>query len=120
MHELAVCQALIQQVEAVARQRNARRVISIVVTIGPLAGVEPGLLSSAYPLASAGTVAAGAKLVVESSVVRVRCLECGAESEVQSNRLLCLHCGNWRTQVLSGEELLLTSVELEREIAHHV
>jgi hydrogenase nickel incorporation protein HypA/HybF len=47
-------------------------------------------------------------------------MECGAESEVESNRLVCSVCGQWRTKVLTGEELLLMSVELEKEIPDHV
>jgi hydrogenase nickel incorporation protein HypA/HybF len=120
MHELAICRALIEQVETIVRDRHAQRALSIVVRIGPLAGVEPMLLRSAYPLASAGTLAADASLVLEQSSVRVRCLECGAESEVESNRLLCRSCGQWRTEVLTGEELLLMSVELETGVADHV
>ena len=41
MHELAVCQALIEQVQRVARANAARRIISITVSVGPLSGVEP-------------------------------------------------------------------------------
>ena len=55
MHELAVCQALIEQVERVARDHEARRVVSVVVVVGPLSGVEAKLLEHAYPLAAAGT-----------------------------------------------------------------
>jgi hydrogenase nickel incorporation protein HypA/HybF len=120
MHELAVCQQLVRQVEAVAVERKATRVVSIIVMIGPLAGVEAALLRNAYPIASAGSLAADAKLIVEATGVRVRCLECEAESEVPSNRLVCKRCGNWRTQVLSGDELLLKSVELEKESTQHV
>ena len=56
MHELAICQALIEQVERVARDNAARRILSITVSVGPLSGVEPQLLEHAYPLAAAGTV----------------------------------------------------------------
>lgn len=115
MHELSVCQALMEQVARVAREQCARRIVSVTVRIGPLAGVEPALLASAYPLASAGTIAADSRLIIERSRVRVRCLECGAESPAESTRLLCAVCGQWRVQVISGEELLLASVELERE-----
>ena len=89
MHELAVCQALIEQVERVARDNDARRVISIVITVGPLSGVEPKLLEHAYPLAAAGTVAEHAALVVVTVPVRVRCRTCEAETEAAANRLLC-------------------------------
>ena len=80
MHELAVCQALIEQVERVAREHDARRVISVVIVIGPLSGVEPRLLEHAYPLAAAGTVAESASLVVETEPVRVRCRTCRTAS----------------------------------------
>ena len=115
MHELSICQALMEQVARVAREQHALRVVSVTVRIGPLSGVEPSLLASAYPLASAGTIAADSRLVLERCAIRVRCLECGAESEASSTRLLCARCGEWRVTVLSGEELLLVRVELEKE-----
>src|SRR5512143_5545 len=113
MHERAVCQALIEQVERVARDHDARRVISVVVAIGPLSGVEPRLLEHAYPLAAAGTVAESASLVVETEPVRVRCRTCGAETDALPNRLVCAACGDWQVDVTSGEQMLLKRVEIE-------
>ena len=114
MHELAVCQALMAQIESIAAERNARSVVSIVVGMGPLSGVEARLLQHAYPVASAGTVAEGAELVIEDLPVRVRCTQCGSESDAQPNKLVCQHCGDWRTTLVSGDELMLMRVELER------
>ncbi len=115
MHELAVCQGLMREVERVARAAGADRVVSVTLRIGPLSGVEPQLLESAFPLATAGTVAADCRLLIERTAVRVRCQSCGAESQAASSRLVCAHCGHWRVQLLSGEELLLARVELLRE-----
>lgn len=115
MHELSICQALVDEVARIAHEQRARRIVSVTVRIGPLSGVEPALLEGVYALASAGTPAADSRLVVERSSVRVRCLQCGAESQRQSTNLLCVACGHWRVQVIAGEELLLTSVELERD-----
>ncbi len=112
MHELSVCQALLGQVETIARSHGAQGVSRVIVRIGPLAGVEPTLLQQAYPIACAGTFANGAELIIERLPVRVRCEQCGAESEVPANRLLCVACGDWRTQLIGGDELLLASVEL--------
>jgi hydrogenase nickel incorporation protein HypA/HybF len=114
VHELAVCQGLLRQVMDIARQEQARTVTRILVRIGPLSGIEPRLLASAFPIASAGTPAAGASLVLETLPVRVRCEQCGAESDALPNRLLCGQCGDYHTRLLSGDELLLASVELER------
>ena len=113
MHELAICQALMNQVESIAAERNARSVVSIVVGMGPLSGVEAQLLQHAYPVASAGTIAEGARLVVENLPVRIKCTQCGNESDALPNKLVCKACGDWRTTLISGDELILMRVELE-------
>ena len=113
MHELAICQALMNQVESIAAERNARSVVSIVVGMGPLSGVEAQLLKHAYPVASAGTIAEGARLVVENLPVRIKCSQCGHESDALPNKLVCKVCGDWRTTLISGDELILMRVELE-------
>ena len=114
MHELAICQSLMNQVESIAQERNAASVTSIVIGMGPLSGVEVQLLKNAYPIASAGTIAEHAELVIEQLPLRVKCKECGAESEASPNKLVCAQCGDWRTTLVSGDELMLMSVELEK------
>lgn len=114
MHELAVCQALIEQVRDVARQSGSSAVTDIHVGIGPLSGVEADLLVDAFPIATAGTVAVGAALHVRKTPVRVRCSACSAETEAAVSRLICGDCGDWRTELVSGDELILERVELTR------
>lgn len=118
MHELSVCQGLLDQVARVAADHGAIGVKNIVVRVGPLSGVVPALLREAFPLARAGTVAGDAALTIEEQPVRVHCDACGADSDAKPNRLLCGECGDWHTQLISGDELLLASVELITEEAH--
>ena len=110
MHELAICAALFGTVAALAPPESTA-VNRVRIRVGPLSGVEPALLARAWPLASAGGMASGSLLDIETGPVRVRCRSCGAESTVAANRLLCSACGEWRTDVVSGDELLLLSVE---------
>jgi len=117
MHELAICQSLINQVESIALQHRAKSVSLIVVGIGPLSGVEAQLLKNAYPIASAGSVAENTELVIEYLPVKIKCNNCGCESDALPNKLVCKQCGNWQTSLVSGDELLLMSVELEKEDA---
>jgi hydrogenase nickel incorporation protein HypA/HybF len=114
VHELAVCQGLMQQVGLVAGRERASRVTSVTLQIGPLSGVEAQLLKEAFPIASAGSVAEGAELLIEHMPIVVECLQCGGRSEAKVNKLVCGQCGDWRTRLLSGEEMLLKSLELER------
>lgn len=117
MHELAICQALISQVEEIARQNQASSVSSITLGLGQLSGVEEDLLRHAYPVASAGTVAANADLTIQSIPLRVRCTRCDAESDARPNHLVCAACGDWRTDLVAGDELLLMRLELDKSIA---
>lgn len=112
MHELSICQALLDQVERIAQEHGASRVERILLQVGPLSGVEPLLLQHAYPLAAAGTVAEHATLVIEPAPVRVRCSDCGSECDAAPNRLLCAACGGWRTRLISGDQMLLANLEL--------
>ena len=112
MHELSVCLALLEEVQRVAAENDASEVTRIVVTIGPLSGVEPDLLRNAYPLAVTGTIAENAELEIEPADIVVRCSECGAESAATPNRLLCGECGDYKTNLVSGDEMILARVEL--------
>ncbi len=115
MHELSVCQGMLNQVTTIAREHRAESVSRITIRIGPLSGVEPRLLKEAFPIARAGSVAAEAELIIEELSVRVHCTNCGADSDASPSRLLCAECGDWKTQVIGGDELLLVSVELNKE-----
>ena len=115
MHELAICQAVLRQVEDIA-QPQAAAVQKVVIRIGPLSGVDADLLARAYPIATAGTVADGSELVVETAEVIVRCRQCGVSSHATASRLLCAACGDWRTKLIAGDELLLLRVELTQPV----
>ncbi len=112
MHELAVCQGLIRQVEGIARQEGAMQVDNIVLSIGPLSGVEPPLLERAFEIARLGTVAQSVELEIQTGPIVVECRTCGSSGEASVNRLLCPACGDWRVSVRQGEEMTLMRVEL--------
>jgi hydrogenase nickel incorporation protein HypA/HybF len=114
MHELSVCQSLVEQLGELARRESSPRVTAAVLRVGPMSGVVPELLLHAFPFAAADTVAHGAELRFEPAPVRVACAACGAETEAAPGRLVCGACGDWHTRLVSGDELLLVSVELER------
>ena len=109
---MSICQGLIRQLEKIAQEKGASRVDSIVLSIGPLAGVEPELLSRAFEIARAETVAKDAELEIETGPVVVECRSCGLSGEAQANRLLCQTCGDWKVNLTQGDELLLLRLEV--------
>lgn len=113
MHELSLCQDLLDQVTAIANSHQAEKVVSITVRIGPLAGVEPKLLESAFSISCIGTMVEQAQLRLETQPLRVMCNVCALESDATISNLLCRHCGECDTRLISGDELILARVELE-------
>ena len=112
MHEMSICQALLDQVERIAREQRASQVDSIVLSIGPLSGVEPVLLNRAFEVARLQTIAENSTLEIETGPVVVECRSCGASGEAGVNRLLCPSCGDWQVNVVQGDELLLMRLEV--------
>ena len=113
MHELSVCLSLLDQLKTIAAERGASRIARIELAIGALSGVESDLLMNAWPLASAGTIAVDAEFVIERTGIVVRCSACKAETPAQANRLVCGECGDFRTTLVSGDEMILKRVELD-------
>ena len=100
-----------------AQAQGASRVHELRLRVGTLSGAVPDALEFAFDAVTAGTLAEHATLTVETVPVRVRCRSCGAETGAQVNRLVCGACDDWQVDVIAGEEMLLTRVEIETEPA---
>jgi hydrogenase nickel incorporation protein HypA/HybF len=114
MHEFSLMQTLLAQVDEVARARHARAVIEIAVAVGPLSGVEPLLLESAFRQLATGELLADARLIVEQVPLTIRCAACGELSELTDFVFVCPHCGGGNTHVAGGDGVILRQVMLEQ------
>lgn len=114
MHEFSICRTLVLQVEDAAREHHARAVTSIVVSLGPLAGIQAEELRQAFPLVSAGTMAEDAQLLIQYKPLQWRCQACGREDETDTAMASCADCGSERLQLLGGDRVMLERVEVRR------
>ena len=112
MHELSLCQNIMDQLEALARQHDAASVSRVEVQIGVLSGVEPQLLEQAFLSARMGTIAEHAVLVTDVVSPSVACLSCGAETSASASDLTCRACGGLQTRLIRGGELILARVQM--------
>ena len=111
MHEYSLAQALVERVEREARARRASAVHRVTVRLGPLSGVEPELLVTAYGHLRTGTLCAGAELDLVGEDVVWRCEACGA-ALVPGSALCCPDCG-LPARLAGGDALVLDRIELE-------
>lgn len=113
MHELSIAMSLVEQVDEAARREGASRVVSIIMSLGKLSGVEREQLEFCFPLASEGSLLDGAQLIIEEEPARIRCLCCAVESVPEPPFLLCEKCSSSQVEVISGRDLAIRSMEIE-------
>lgn len=112
MHELSLCEDLLEQVLTIAKQNKAKYVETITLDIGSLAGVEPVLIENAFSILKMATLAENAKLIIQTPPIIVECVVCGQQSTVSANNLVCLVCQSNETQLVHGDELILVNLTL--------
>jgi hydrogenase nickel incorporation protein HypA/HybF len=113
MHERSLVQSLLRQVQALAADYPASRVVAVRVRIGEFSGVEPELLCSAYDHLVENTAVRGATLTVERVPLEASCDQCGKLFAVEHYHFQCPVCGSLKVTIRGGEELLLDSISLE-------
>lgn len=114
MHELSIAMGIVEIACEEAGKHQASHVESVHLRLGPLSGVVKDSLLFAWDLACAETPIAGSRLMIEEVPVEIRCSACGASRVIEG--LLdrcCPVCGSFATEVLRGDELEVTAMEIE-------
>ena len=113
MHELSICGSI---ADIVTRRAAGRPVKVINVRAGQLRQIVPDTLVYCWELVSADTPLVGSRISVESVQARIRCRACDQVTDVGAVPVFaCGGCGGFDAEVVSGEEFLITSLELEQE-----
>ncbi len=113
MHELSLCEGVIQVLEEAARRQGFERVKTVWLEIGALAGVELDAMRFGFEVVKKGTLADGARLEIIRRPGRAWCLPCGREVEISRRFDPCPCCGSHQLQVTGGEELNVKELEVE-------
>jgi hydrogenase nickel incorporation protein HypA/HybF len=115
MHELSVVASLVETVEALAREHKAKSVTGIWIKVGPLSGIVPELLESAFDMYRKGTIVESVRLSIGKTPLRALCRACRAETERTDYAPACPACGSSDLEITGGTDLLLERVELETD-----
>ena len=113
MHELSIAQSILEVAQIEAQSHETIRIKRIHCRIGCMRQAQTTLLSEAFDLAKAGTLAANANLTVEIVGMHLDCSDCGHQADLDGWAFECPSCGSTAVQLSGGDELELTSVELE-------
>jgi hydrogenase nickel incorporation protein HypA/HybF len=116
MHEESLARSLLQRSAEISQLHNARSVVSIRISCGPLSGVEPTQLLDAFNrLKSATPACHAAALILEDPGLPAACENCGHKFPVIDFCFLCPHCSADNVRLLDGDCVRILDLELEIE-----
>jgi hydrogenase nickel incorporation protein HypA/HybF len=109
VHELSLSRSIGQ----IVRKHAAGRQVEVVhLRVGQLRQVVPDSLVYCWGLVNEGTECEGSVLDIDHVPASVLCDDCGATTLLGEMRMSCDACGSSKVAVTTGEEFLVTSIEL--------
>ena len=112
MHEMALCEGLVQSLETQAAAQDFTKVHKVWLEIGALATIEPGAMEFNFPIVARGTLAEGAALQITTAAANAWCMNCSTRVEVQRHGAGCPHCGSYQLQILDGQQMRIKQLEV--------
>lgn len=113
MHEVSIMAEAVRMAVESAESAGARRITGLRLRVGTLSGAVPEAMRFAWDVVSGDTIAAGARLEIESVRAAGWCGTCQAEFEGADFFNECPRCHNLSGELRRGRELEIASVELE-------
>lgn len=115
MHEMSLVQNLFAQLQELATENKATKVISVTMQIGPLSGVVQDSFQFGFDALSAETpLCNDAQLIIEVPMVSFTCMECSTVTErAQAKLESCPCCDETFLIPSGGDDLILLQVEME-------
>jgi len=111
MHELSLCRSI----EKIVHNASGSKKVAVVeLDIGELRQVVPSTLQYCWTMVTDGTPLASSRLAINRIPAVIVCEDCGAETTLAGVPILrCSSCGSTSVRVTSGEEFIVTALQLE-------
>lgn len=111
--ELQATQAILRK--SLLQVRDTGRIKNVHLVIGEISELDQDLILKHWHELSRGTPAEHAQLHFRLKKAEVQCMACFEKYRPIHGEIHCPYCGSYGAKVLSGEELDLESIELDRE-----
>jgi hydrogenase nickel incorporation protein HypA/HybF len=113
VHEMSLAEGVIQLLEDSAVKNDFRRVKTVWLEIGQLAGVEAEAMRFCFDAVTRGSIAEGATLEIIETPGQGRCFDCNREVTVTARYEPCPLCGGYGVEVSGGTEMRVKELEVE-------
>lgn len=113
MHEMAICESVIQIIEDRVAVDKFRKVKRVSLEVGQFSGVELEALRFGFDVVTRGTCAENADLEVIETKAHAWCMPCAKSVAVKERFDACPDCGSYQLQISGGEDLRIKELEVD-------
>ena len=113
MHEMAITQSILDIAQKVGQEHNVKRVKEVRIKLGAYSGVVPACVQDYFDVISAGTIAEGAVLNIQTLPVIMRCRACRWQGEIDRMHIRCPECAGMDLKMIQGREFYVESLEVD-------
>lgn len=113
MHEMSLCEGVLQALQDNARTQGYQRVKTVWLEIGALSGVEVEAMRFSFDVVTRGSLADHARLEIIDVPGEAWCMQCSKSVPAKQRFDACPDCGSYQLQVTAGEEMKIKELEVE-------
>ena len=122
MHEFSFAYQIFKIAEATALKYNSDKITEVYLEIGELTLIVPELLKQSFKMATTGSIAEGAELVIEVIPGHIKCREYGKTSSVSLSEesyltglqlFQCKHCESKNTEIIDGKKANIRNIKIQ-------
>ena len=111
MHELGIVVKVLEQVDAVAEEYKAEKILKVTMEVGEVSTIVPDLFTDAFNWARKKTrFAQEAELEMIIMEGRTYCRSCGETYKTTEFGKQCPHCGSSDTYLLTGDQVIIKDI----------
>ena len=111
MHELGIVVKVLEQVDEVAEQYKAEKIMKVTMEVGEVSTIVPDLFTDAFNWARKKTrFAQEAELEMIIIEGRTYCRACGETYRTTEYGKKCPHCGSPETYLLTGDQVIIKDI----------
>jgi len=122
MHEFAFAYQIFKVAESTAIKYKAKKITQVYLEIGELTLIVPELLKKSFEMATKGSLAEGAELIISTTPGRIKCRDCKKEGGITLSEesyltglqlFNCQQCGSNNTEVIDGKKANVKNIKIQ-------
>jgi hydrogenase nickel incorporation protein HypA/HybF len=115
MHEGYLFMSLLRSIEEQTKPFQPCRITKVVLLVGEYSGIDFDYLKAVVETFKEGSILEDAEVHLQRDPLRIYCPSCGIETTNYEAKACCPICKSFDVEIRGGLELILASLEVERD-----